>query len=64
MRTYSHFAAGDKLKNLDKELYETALIIGRRNFAKTQLDKDIKERMEMMGHCNSIMMGKGQEANG
>ena len=50
----------DKLKNLDKELYEIAETIGRLNFTKMQLKKEIAELMEMLGHCKSVMKEKGQ----
>ncbi len=50
---------GEKLKNLDQELYETSGEIGRLNFTKMQLHKEIKERMELLGHCKSVMKGKG-----
>ncbi len=50
----------DKLKNLDKELYETAETIGRLNSLKIHLKKEIAELMEILGHCKSVMKGKGQ----
>lgn len=50
----------DKLKNLDKELYETAETIGRLNSWKVQLKKEIAELMDMLGHCKSVMKDKGQ----
>lgn len=45
----------DKLKNLDKELYEIAETIGRLNFTKRQLKREIADLMEMLGHCKSVM---------
>ncbi len=54
----------EKLKNLDKVLYETAEEIGRLNSIKTRLEKDIEERTKMMGVYDSMMMEKGQETNG
>ena len=42
---------GEKIKNLDNDLNEIAGIVGRLNFTKMQLDKDVKERIEMLGHC-------------
>ncbi len=51
---------GEKIKNLDKELYETAGIIGSLNFTKMQLEKEVAERMEMLGHIESVMEEKGQ----
>ncbi len=50
----------DKLKNLDKELYETAEEIGRLNSLKMQLKNEVAELMEMIGHCNSVMEEKGK----
>ena len=50
----------DKLKNLDKELYETAEEIGRLNSLKMQLKSEVLELMEMIGHCKSVMKEKGQ----
>jgi hypothetical protein len=50
----------DKLKNLDKELYETAETIGWLNSLKMQLKSEVAELMEMIGHCNSVMEEKGQ----
>jgi hypothetical protein len=50
----------DKLKNLDKELYETAGEIGRLNSLKMQLKNEVSELMEMLGHCKSVMKDKGQ----
>jgi hypothetical protein len=52
----------DKLKNLDKELYETAETIGRLNSLKIHLKKEIAELMEILGHCKSVMKEKGQGA--
>ncbi len=51
----------EKLKNLDKELYETAGEIGWLNSLKMQLKNEVAELMEMIGHCNSVMKEKGQE---
>ena len=45
----------DKLKNLDKELYETAETIGRLNSLKMQIKKEIAELMEMRDRCESVM---------
>ncbi len=50
----------DKLKNLDKELYETSGEVGRLNSLKMQLKNEVAELMEMIGHCNSVMEEKGQ----
>ena len=51
---------GEKLKNLDIEIYEIPGIIGSLNFTKMQLDKDIKERMEILGHFKSILLAEDQ----
>ena len=51
----------DKLKNLDKELYETAEEIGRLNSLKMQLKNEVAELMEMVGHIKSVMEETGQE---
>ncbi len=59
--TYNILHQEDKLKNLDKELYETAGEIGRLNSLKMQLEKEVAELMEMLGHCKSAMEEKGQE---
>ncbi len=48
----------DKLKKLDKELYDTAEEIGRLNSLKMQLKKEITELMEMIGHCKPVMKEK------
>ena len=45
----------DKLKNLDKELYETAETIGRLNSLKMQIKKEIAELMEMRDCCEYVM---------
>jgi hypothetical protein len=51
----------EKLKNLDKVLYETAGELGRLNSIKMQLEKDIEERMKMIDNYDSILFEKGQE---
>ena len=51
---------GDKLKNLDKELYETAGEIGRFNSLKMQREKEVAELMEMLGHIRFVMEEKSQ----
>jgi hypothetical protein len=45
----------DKLKNLDKELCETAETIGYLNSLKMNLKKEIAERMKMRDCCESVM---------
>ncbi len=56
---YNILQQEDKLKNLDRELYETAGEIGRWNSLKMQLKKDVAELMEMLGHCKSVMKENG-----
>ncbi len=51
---------GEKIKNLDKELYETAGIIGRLNFTKMQREKEVAELMEVLCHIESVMDEKDQ----
>ncbi len=51
---------GEKLKDLDNNLYETAEEIGRLNSLKMQLKNEVLELMEMIGHINSVMEEKGQ----
>jgi hypothetical protein len=50
----------EKLKNLDKVLYETATEIGRLNAIKIQVEKDIELKMNMINHCDSVMVEKNQ----
>jgi hypothetical protein len=45
---------------LDKVLFETAGEIGQLNSIKTQLEKEVEERMKMIGVYDSIMMENGQ----
>ncbi len=52
---------GEKIKNLDKELYETAGIIGRLNFTKMQREKEVAELMEVLCHIESVVKGKDQD---
>ena len=49
-----------KIKNLDKDLYETAGEIGRLNSLKMQLEKEVAELMELLGNIESVMEEKGQ----
>jgi hypothetical protein len=53
----------EKIKNLDKVLYETAGELGRLNSIKMQLDKDIEERMKMMDNYDSVMVERYQETS-
>ena len=48
----------EKLKNLDKELYETAGEVGRLNSVKTQFEEEIKERMKILDQCDAVVMEK------
>ena len=54
----------EKLKNLDEVLFDTAGESGRLISIKAHLDKDIEERMKMIGVYDSMMMENGQETNG
>ncbi len=56
------FQKEENLKNLEKDLYETAAEIGRLNSLKMQLKKEVAELMEMLGHCKSVMMEKDKKS--
>ena len=61
---YNIFQQIENLKNLDKVLYETADEIGRLNSIKTQLEKDIEERLKMIGVYDTMMMENVQGTSG
>ncbi len=51
----------EKLKNLDKVMYETADEIDRLNSIKTQLEKEVEARIEMIGYLDSVLFRENQE---
>ena len=48
----------EKLKNLDRELEETAGLIGSLNFTKTHLERDVDELRKRIDHYDSVMNEK------
>jgi hypothetical protein len=48
----------ENLKNLDKDLYETAGEIGRLNLTKMHLEKDVDDLMKRLDHYDSVMEEK------
>ncbi len=50
----------EKLKNLDKDLDETAGLIGSLNFTKMRLEKDVDELRKRIDHYDSILDEKYQ----
>ncbi len=51
----------EKLKNLDKVMYETADEIDRLNSIKTQLEKEVEARIEMIGYLDSVLFREDKE---
>lgn len=52
---------GEKLKNLDKDINEIADIIGKLNFTKMQLERDVDDLMKRIDRYDSVLMEKYQK---
>ena len=52
---------GEKLKNLDNDINEIANIIGRLNFTKVQLERDVDDIMKRIDHYDSVLMKQYQK---
>ena len=46
---------GEKLKNLGNDINETADIIGRLNFTKMRLERDVNDLMKSIDHYDSVL---------
>ena len=46
---------GEKLKKLDNDINEIATIIGRLNFTKMQLERNVDDLMKRIDHYDSVL---------
>ena len=51
----------EKLKNLDKYLDETAGIVGKLNFTRVQLERDVDDLVRRIDHYDSVLMEQYQK---
>ncbi len=50
----------EKLKNLDKVIYESADEVGRLNSIKMQLERDVEGQINRIDHYDSVLIKKYQ----